>query len=94
MRKVSCRSFVSSQRLAPRGLSLVELLVVLAILGALAGLIIPAVQSARGAARRTQCKSNLRQIGLAMTRYLDIQGERGTFPEVAKLPKTVNPQPP
>lgn len=79
----------SYQRL--QAFTLVELLVVIAILGVLIGLLIPAVQAAREAARRTQCKSNLRQIGLAMTRYLDAQGERGVFPEVAKLPKTVNP---
>jgi len=75
-----------------KGFTLVELLVVIAIVSLLIGLLLPAVQAAREAARRTQCKSNLRQIGLAMTQYLDAKGERGKFPEVAKLPKTLNPK--
>jgi prepilin-type N-terminal cleavage/methylation domain-containing protein/prepilin-type processing-associated H-X9-DG protein len=74
-----------------RGFTIVELLVVIAIIGALVALLMPAIQAARESARRAQCKSNLRQIALALTRYLDQQGERGKFPEVAKLPKTENP---
>ena len=73
------------------GFTLVELLVVIAIIGVLIALIMPAVQSARGSARSAQCKSNLRQIGLAMTQYLDKQGERGKFPLTARLPKSHNP---
>ena len=58
-----------------RGFTLVELLVVIAIIGVLVALLLPAVQAAREAARRTDCQNRMRKIGIACQNYHDAKGQ-------------------
>src|SRR5262245_43599761 len=74
-----------------RGFTLVELLVVISIIGVLVGLLLPAIQSAREAGRRTQCQNNMRNVGLGIIHYVDVFG---MFPPAGVFtddPQKINP---
>lgn len=66
-----CRSSIRGTRI---GLTIIELIVAIAVIGLLLSLLLPAVQSARGSARRMQCASNLKQLGVAIANYESVYG--------------------
>lgn len=78
-----------------RGFTLIELLVVIAIIGVLVGLLLPAIQAARAAGRRTQCQSNMRNVAIGILAYANLYGKFPAAGVISDDPNKQNPgQPP
>src|SRR5947208_1026723 len=75
---------------ARSGFTLIEMLVVVAIIGLLVGILAPSLSAARRVSKATKCKANLHDIGIGMKAYLDVN--RDTFPWAARMPSPLHPQ--
>lgn len=85
---IQCIMVIRNQRLRCRGLTLIEVLVVVAIIGLLVSLLMPALNGAREASRKITCNNNLRQIGLASTLHLE---QLGIFPSAGFSSGVISP---
>jgi len=80
------RRMVKGRPIRSAGMTLMEILVVIAIIGLLIGLLMPAVQAARASSRRMQCMSNLHEIGVAFENRRTVLGSNACLPNALQMP--------